>query len=357
MMTTRSSAAATRRSWRWRHSPRGRISARRARRSCGRRCRRGTERRPRVPDSGPTSPATRARGDPAQKACREGCHVEDDALVALDVACRRRPNRRGSFGTDRCPRPRKSSRGTRSSTTSTPSSAGSSPTRRSSARRPRAVDRPRPPDGRLGLDAADRVPLARTGVGEDASAGGHRAAGAAPGRGGQRHAGLPVPQGRRRRTGPPTILFDEIDTVFGPKARDNEDVRGLLNAGHRKGAVAGRCVVRGKMVETVEYPRLLRRRAGRPRRPARHHPDPLGHHPDAPPRAERAGRAFRRRVEAPAGHALRDRLAAWAATVAPDAHRRLARDAGRHRGPRRRRLGSAARRGRRRRRGLARARP
>lgn len=54
--------------------------------------------------------------------------------------------------------------------------------------------------------------------------------------------------------GPPTILYDEIDTVFGPKAKENEDVRGLLNAGHRKGAVAGRCVVRGKIVETEELP-------------------------------------------------------------------------------------------------------
>jgi hypothetical protein len=46
--------------------------------------------------------------------------------------------------------------------------------------------------------------------------------------------------------GPPTILFDEIDTVFGPKAKDNnEDVRGFLNAGHRKGAVFGRCVYLG----------------------------------------------------------------------------------------------------------------
>ena len=54
--------------------------------------------------------------------------------------------------------------------------------------------------------------------------------------------------------GPPTILYDEIDTVFGPKAKDNEDIRGMLNAGHRKGAVAGRCVVRGKIVETEELP-------------------------------------------------------------------------------------------------------
>jgi Protein of unknown function (DUF3631) len=54
--------------------------------------------------------------------------------------------------------------------------------------------------------------------------------------------------------GPPTILYDEIDTVFGPKAKDNEDIRGMLNAGHRKGATAGRCVVRGKLVETEELP-------------------------------------------------------------------------------------------------------
>ncbi len=54
--------------------------------------------------------------------------------------------------------------------------------------------------------------------------------------------------------GPPTILFDEIDTVFGPKAKDNEEVRGMLNAGHRRGATAGRCVVVGKIVKTEELP-------------------------------------------------------------------------------------------------------
>jgi hypothetical protein len=54
--------------------------------------------------------------------------------------------------------------------------------------------------------------------------------------------------------GPPTILYDEIDTVFGPKAKDNEDIRGMLNAGHRKGATAGRCVIRGRIVETEELP-------------------------------------------------------------------------------------------------------
>ncbi len=28
----------------------------------------------------------------------------------------------------------------------------------------------------------------------------------------------------------------------------------MINAGHRKGAMAGRCVVRGKIVETEELP-------------------------------------------------------------------------------------------------------
>lgn len=54
--------------------------------------------------------------------------------------------------------------------------------------------------------------------------------------------------------GRPTVLYDEIDTVFGPKARENEETRGLLNAGYRKQAVAGRCVVKGKTVETEELP-------------------------------------------------------------------------------------------------------
>ena len=50
--------------------------------------------------------------------------------------------------------------------------------------------------------------------------------------------------------GSPTILYDEIDTVFGPKAKDNEEVRGFLNAGHRRGAMAGRCVTSGNTVRT-----------------------------------------------------------------------------------------------------------
>ncbi len=54
--------------------------------------------------------------------------------------------------------------------------------------------------------------------------------------------------------GSPTLLWDEIDTLFGPRAKENEDIRGLLNAGHRKGASALRCVIRGKEISVEAMP-------------------------------------------------------------------------------------------------------
>ncbi len=117
--------------------------------------------------------------------------------------------------------------------------------------------------------------------------------------------------------GKPTILYDEIDTVFGPKARDNEEIRGLLNAGHRRDAVAGRCVVRGKQVFTEEIPAYSAvALAG------------LGDLPETILsraviiRMRRRGPnemilPFRRRVYESDGHALRDRLVMWSASIAP----------------------------------------
>ena len=128
-----------------------------------------------------------------------------------------------------------------------------------------------------------------------------------------------------RKVGSPdgrsTILYDEIDTVFGPKAKDNEEIRGLLNAGHRQGAVAGRCVTRGSVVETEEIPAYAAvALAG------------LGWLPDTlltrsiivRMRRRKPGERvepFRRRLHAKDGHPLRDQLAAWAAKaeiVLPD---------------------------------------
>lgn len=113
--------------------------------------------------------------------------------------------------------------------------------------------------------------------------------------------------------GLPTILYDEIDTVFGPKAKDNEDIRGMLNAGTRRGAKAGRCVIRGKTVETEELdaycavaiaglndlPDTIQTRTiviRMRRRSPNEQVEP-----------------FRRRVHQPLGHELRDRLADWIA--------------------------------------------
>jgi hypothetical protein len=118
--------------------------------------------------------------------------------------------------------------------------------------------------------------------------------------------------------GRPTVLYDEVDTVFGPKAKDNEEIRGLLNAGHRKHAVAGRCVVRGKEVFTEEIPAYcavaLAGLGGLPdtiltrsivvrmrRRSPSEHVEP-----------------YRRRVVEPEGDAINGRLQAWAAMIEPD---------------------------------------
>ena len=101
--------------------------------------------------------------------------------------------------------------------------------------------------------------------------------------------------------------------MFGPKAKDNEEIRGLLNAGHRRGAVAGRCVVRGKTVETEEIPAYCAvALAG------------LGWLPDTLMsrsiviRMRRRAptetiEPYRRRDEIDEGHELRGRLAGWAA--------------------------------------------
>ena len=116
--------------------------------------------------------------------------------------------------------------------------------------------------------------------------------------------------------GLPTILFDEIDTIFGPKAKEHEEIRGILNAGHRRGAKAGRCVVIGKAIKTEELPAYCAvALAG------------LGNLPDTiltrsiVVRMRRRApnevvEPYRRRLHAPEGNVLRERLASWSNIVA-----------------------------------------
>jgi Protein of unknown function (DUF3631) len=52
----------------------------------------------------------------------------------------------------------------------------------------------------------------------------------------------------------PTILHDEIDAVFGPKTRDREDLRAMLNAGYERGATVERCVGEGSKLAVKSFP-------------------------------------------------------------------------------------------------------
>jgi hypothetical protein len=116
--------------------------------------------------------------------------------------------------------------------------------------------------------------------------------------------------------GTPTLLFDEIDTVFGPKAGGDELVRGFLNSGYRRGGKSLRCVSDGGNNQTAAWfsSFCAVAMAG------------LGSLPDtiltrsviirmrkrAP---NEKVEPYRRRIHEQQGHALRDRLAQWANTV------------------------------------------
>ena len=53
---------------------------------------------------------------------------------------------------------------------------------------------------------------------------------------------------------PSTLLQDEADTVFGSKAPEHEDLRGLLNSGYRRGASIWRVVGQGTKMHAEAFP-------------------------------------------------------------------------------------------------------
>ncbi|MCU7822208.1 DUF3631 domain-containing protein [Kitasatospora sp. DSM 101779] len=113
----------------------------------------------------------------------------------------------------------------------------------------------------------------------------------------------------------PTVLFDEIDTVFGAAAGGNEELRGLINAGYRRTGGVIRAVREGDSHVVQKFPVYAALAMGG-----------LGDLPDTimsrsvVVRMRRRApnekvEPFRQRINEPEGHALRDRLAAWADTV------------------------------------------
>ncbi len=117
----------------------------------------------------------------------------------------------------------------------------------------------------------------------------------------------------------PTLLLDEADTVFGPRAsKDHEDLRGFVNGGHRRGALAYRCVVRGKAIAVESFESFA--------------PVALAGLDDLPDtimtrsvvvrmRRRAPGdyvQPFRRRVHEGDGTDLRDRLSEWVSDAAGD---------------------------------------
>lgn len=116
---------------------------------------------------------------------------------------------------------------------------------------------------------------------------------------------------------PPTLLVDEADTLFGTKkvAEQNEEFRGLLNAGHQRGRPALRCV--GPQQTPTEFPSFaMAALAG------------IGTLPDTITdravnitmrrrRADEQVAQFRTRRDGPVLDDLRDRLTDWAKDAIP----------------------------------------
>jgi len=124
--------------------------------------------------------------------------------------------------------------------------------------------------------------------------------------------------GSQRR---PTILLDEADTIFGPRAsKDHEDLRGFVNSGYRRGAMAQRCAMHGKTVVIEEFPSfaavciaglddlpdtiMTRSIVIRMQRRAPHE----------------TVEPYRRRLVEPQGHLLRDDLAQWLDSIDLDGY-------------------------------------
>ncbi len=112
-----------------------------------------------------------------------------------------------------------------------------------------------------------------------------------------------------------TLLFDEVDTIFTKRGKDdqNEDLRALLNAGYRRGASIPRCVgPRHDVEEFAVFAAVALAGIG-------DLPDTIMTRSIVIKMRRRAAREVieqnRVRLHEQEGHALRDQLADWAESV------------------------------------------
>jgi hypothetical protein len=117
------------------------------------------------------------------------------------------------------------------------------------------------------------------------------------------------------QTNRPTVLYDEIDAIFGPNARGNEELRGMINAGYRMGATVGRC----RMENGKAIPEQLPTYAAVAMSGLGYLPDTIMNRSVVIPMRKREQgelvEPFQPRRHEHLGNALHDELAAWAAGV------------------------------------------
>jgi hypothetical protein len=110
----------------------------------------------------------------------------------------------------------------------------------------------------------------------------------------------------------PTLLLDEVDAIFGPKAKEQEGLRALLNAGNRRGVTVDRCLPVGRTVELVKFSVFCSRAlAGIGKLPATVADRSIPIRLKRRAKSEQVER-FRFRDVAPEAEALRRRIETWA---------------------------------------------
>lgn len=119
--------------------------------------------------------------------------------------------------------------------------------------------------------------------------------------------------------GRPTFFIDEIDTKYGPKAKGDEELRGMINAGHRRGGYFLRCEMDGDRwipVRREAYAAVAMAGIG-------DLPDTILTRSVILKMRKRAPHErvepYRQRDHMGLGHALRDELEMWANQVRADA--------------------------------------